>query len=259
MSNEQLFNDVADYYAKYRPDLPEEVANYIVNKFPTTKGVILDLGCGTGQVARALYDFAGEIYAVDPSKEMIKNAKKAVDDRENKVEFICQSAEKCLLPHSSIDLIIIARAFHWMDQDVVLKNSRSILKPNGGFVSIDDKSLWTGSANWQHTAKKTIQYFLGEERRAGNSYFTVPKESYEEMLKRYGFTSVEVKKIELKKTWDFKTILGYIYTNSYSLPYMFGDRMDEFENKLREDLGNPDDKDTFIENADYTITSGINI
>ena len=39
---------------------------------------VLEIGCGAGRVTRALADFFGEVYAVDISREMVRQARQAV-------------------------------------------------------------------------------------------------------------------------------------------------------------------------------------
>jgi SAM-dependent methyltransferase len=44
---------------------------------------VLEIGCGAGRVTRALADFFGEVYAVDISREMVRQARAAVADFPN--------------------------------------------------------------------------------------------------------------------------------------------------------------------------------
>ncbi len=39
---------------------------------------VLEIGCGAGRVTRALAEFFGEVYAVDISREMVRQARQAV-------------------------------------------------------------------------------------------------------------------------------------------------------------------------------------
>ncbi|MCM8819790.1 MAG: hypothetical protein NC925_03235 [Candidatus Omnitrophica bacterium] len=51
----ELYKGTYKYYIKYRPPIPKEVIDIIVGHFdvkPTDR--VLDLGCGTGQVALAM-------------------------------------------------------------------------------------------------------------------------------------------------------------------------------------------------------------
>src|SRR3954447_2626160 len=44
---------------------------------------VLEIGCGSGRITRALAETFGQVYAVDISGEMIRLAKEALKDREN--------------------------------------------------------------------------------------------------------------------------------------------------------------------------------
>src|SRR5579884_4057853 len=44
---------------------------------------VLEIGCGSGRITRALSEIFGEVYAVDISGEMIRQAREALQDRRN--------------------------------------------------------------------------------------------------------------------------------------------------------------------------------
>ena len=62
MLEEQIFNDLS---------------NVCQGRDPKDMRV-LEIGCGAGRVTRALADFFGEVYAVDISREMVRQARQAV-------------------------------------------------------------------------------------------------------------------------------------------------------------------------------------
>ena len=66
-----------EYYAKYRPGISKEVVNIIVGYFDIKlDDRILDLGCGTGQVAIAMDGRIKEMVCLDSDPEMIEQGKK---------------------------------------------------------------------------------------------------------------------------------------------------------------------------------------
>jgi len=221
------------------------------------KSIVLDLGCGTGQIAKSLCGYVARVVCVDSSEDMIRVSKNSLKNCGDKVEFSCSKAEDFLRPKGSIDLVTISRAFHWMNQDAVMVNCKSILQEGGGLALLGDYTLWNGNASWQKTTKQTIQYFLGEKRRAGNGYFSPPSEPYESMLKRHGFKDVTVKDFEVVRRWNFDSILGYLYSTSFASPIMFDDRLKEFEDTLRKNLGEPKKDDLFDERTIFSVTSGV--
>jgi len=58
----------------------EEVLNTIYNKVHKHKGVILDIGFGTGTLTRRLYDNGNKIYGIDFSKKMVQISQKKMPE-----------------------------------------------------------------------------------------------------------------------------------------------------------------------------------
>ena len=53
-----LFEGTAWYYSRYRPLYPASLIRYLIGNFPLDgKGQMLDLGCGTGQLAFKFSDW----------------------------------------------------------------------------------------------------------------------------------------------------------------------------------------------------------
>ena len=70
-----------EFFQSGQVTLEEEILNDLENicqgKDPK-QVTVLEIGCGAGRVTRAFADFFGEIYAVDISPEMVRQAKEAV-------------------------------------------------------------------------------------------------------------------------------------------------------------------------------------
>src|SRR5215813_14092421 len=73
--------DDEEFYRSGMITLEEEILNDLTNicqgKDPKQMRV-LEIGCGAGRVTRAFASFFGEVYAVDISKEMVRQARRAV-------------------------------------------------------------------------------------------------------------------------------------------------------------------------------------
>jgi SAM-dependent methyltransferase len=70
-----LFMGTAKYYARYRPGYPEPFFAHIVERFRLDgTGRLLDLGCGTGQLALPLAGRFQEVVGMDPEPEMLAAA-----------------------------------------------------------------------------------------------------------------------------------------------------------------------------------------
>ncbi|WP_407562886.1 methyltransferase domain-containing protein [Streptomyces sp. 184] len=74
--------DVAEYYAQYRPGYPPEVVDVLQAAFAlTAEDAVLDLGCGTGQLAVPVASRVGSVIGMDPEPDMLRFARRAAAGR----------------------------------------------------------------------------------------------------------------------------------------------------------------------------------
>jgi SAM-dependent methyltransferase len=71
-----------EFYKSGQSTVQEEILNDLVN---VCQGMdpkdmrVLEIGCGAGRVTRALAGFFGQVYAVDISRQMVRQARRAVE------------------------------------------------------------------------------------------------------------------------------------------------------------------------------------
>jgi ubiquinone/menaquinone biosynthesis C-methylase UbiE len=92
---------------------------------------ILDLGCGTGRFSEFLAaHFEAEVVGVDPSKKMLDQARKKLQDR--RVRYELGSGEAIPLTDDSVDLIFMSMSFHHFDdQTLAARECRRVLRDGG--------------------------------------------------------------------------------------------------------------------------------
>src|SRR6266702_2438779 len=72
VTGETIFHGTAWYYARYRPGYPQELFDLLRGRFELDgTGRLLDLGCGTGQLAVPLAPLFEEVVAVDVDAGML--------------------------------------------------------------------------------------------------------------------------------------------------------------------------------------------
>ena len=121
---------MADIYEKYRPSYPEEYIKENITKCHlNAKSLIADIGAGTGILTRQLLHNNLKVVGVEPNPDMRKVLKKLETNKNFKA--IEGTAEHTNLEDNSIDLIVVAQAFHWFDKEKFKKECKRILKPNG--------------------------------------------------------------------------------------------------------------------------------
>lgn len=157
--NEGVSSGTMALYARYI--LPRLIDLAMRNKdttrlrgewIPRAQGEVLEVGIGSG-VNLAFYSSdVRRVYGVDPSTELQRMARKRVDGRTPKVEFLSQSAEEPLpIPDNSIDTIVLAWTLCSIpDPANALQQMRKVLKPAGRLIFIEHgRAPESGVARWQ--------------------------------------------------------------------------------------------------------------
>jgi trans-aconitate methyltransferase len=249
-----LFTGTAAYYRQFRPGIPEDVAAVLDQAAPTrTNGPrrLLDVGTGTGLVAEALLDRFDDIIAIDNDADMLAAAESALRPKlpkGSRLSLVESTAEDFVPPTGwKADLVTICRAFHWLDQATVLTRLDDQVAPDGVVAIFDDSSFWTATSPWKKAVRDIIKTFLGEERRAGSGTFQHHNRPYSEIMEESPFDQVEEARRLVHRSWTTESILGYLYSTSFAAPDLFGDRLKEFENALKERLAVFSEDDTFPE------------
>ena len=144
------YSDVASEYDKHRKDFPKRFFDELVRRNLIDSGKsILDLGAGTGMIARQIARIKPEskVTALDCAQGMLD----AAADQDKKlgitnITYHCSSAEVTGLPDNSFDVIIAGRCWHWFDQAKAIEEVKRLCKPGATFIITHyDPSLEEGN------------------------------------------------------------------------------------------------------------------
>src|SRR5438270_5751580 len=92
---------------------------------------ILDLGCGTGQLTRAIADAGAQVVGIDNSPGMIEAARAEYTD----LEFEQADARSFSFPYA-FDAVFSNAVLHWvLEAESVVRCVSSSLKPGGRFIA----------------------------------------------------------------------------------------------------------------------------
>ena len=112
------------FVSKYGEDVID-----ILNPQPGEE--ILDLGCGTGDLAQLITDRGARVTGIDSSKEMIDAAR----EKYPWINFDIQSATDFSF-NKKFDAVFSNAALHWiLEKEKVVKQVYQCLKPKGRFVA----------------------------------------------------------------------------------------------------------------------------
>jgi ubiquinone/menaquinone biosynthesis C-methylase UbiE len=133
------FGTVAEAYDRGRPAYPVEAVTWLTGG---EAKVVLELGAGTGKLTRQLVDAGHAVFATDPDEAMLE----VLHERVPEVSAKVATAEEIPANDRSVDVVVVAQAFHWFDHEVSLPEIARILKP-GGHVALvwnsrDERIPW---------------------------------------------------------------------------------------------------------------------
>jgi ubiquinone/menaquinone biosynthesis C-methylase UbiE len=142
----KVFDEIAAEYDRHRPAYPDKLIDQACQVAGIGSGDrVLEVGCGSGQLTRALLTRGLHVTAVEPGQNLIALARRNLDGA-GAVEFLNAQFEDAVLPREQFQAVFSASAFHWVDPEVSWQKAADVLVP-GGTLAL-------------------VQYFGLEERRS---------------------------------------------------------------------------------------------
>lgn len=236
-----LYQGTAEWYDAYRPPYPAElIDNLTAHIGADGTGRLLDLACGTGQIAFALGDCFAEIWAADQEPGMIAMVKRKAAGATARFRFLIGPAEELDVPAAAFDLVAIGNAFHRLPRDIVAANVRRWLRPGGYLALLWGGSPWDGDAPWQQTLQVVMQRWQrrnGVDERIPPGYDAARRARPDlELLTAAGFETEASFRATVGRAWTPDEIAGYLASTSVLSRTALGNDADDFDAELREAL-----------------------
>lgn len=132
------WDSTAGDYASFRAGFPDEFYDRLTAcGIANDKGVpkrALDLGTGTGTLARALARRGWIATGVDVSADMLAAARRLDAAAGLSVEYLVARAEASGLTDALFDLVCAGTCWHWFDKPAAAREAHRLLRPGGHLV-----------------------------------------------------------------------------------------------------------------------------
>ncbi len=129
------FGKTAKDYSQHRAGFPpaffERLATYNLG---LPQQVCLDLGTGTGTVARGLAQRGCIVTGLDPSPQLVEQAKALDREAGVTIRYIQATAEETTLPAASFEVVTAGQCWHWFDRPKAAQEIQRLLRPGGYLV-----------------------------------------------------------------------------------------------------------------------------
>lgn len=129
------FGLTADDYAKFRAGFPDEFFDRVyTDGFVKASASLLDLGTGTGTLARGFALRGCRVTGIDPSAQMMEQARELDQQAGVEVKYRVAKAEATDLPDASFDVVTAGQCWHWFERAQAANEVKRILKPGGTII-----------------------------------------------------------------------------------------------------------------------------
>jgi SAM-dependent methyltransferase len=118
------FGSAAAAYERGRPSYPPEAIDWLL---PTGARKVLDLGAGTGKLTTRLVERGLDVVAVDPIPDMLEVLRASLPE----TRALLGTAEEIPLEDNSVDAVLVAQAWHWVDPERAIPEVARVLRPGG--------------------------------------------------------------------------------------------------------------------------------
>jgi SAM-dependent methyltransferase len=128
-----LFGLNATGYDDVRPPYPAWMFEALVNQKALFSGAAtLEIGAGNGLATRQLVKLgASPLILLEPDRRFSPLLHLVLEASDCNYQIRHEPFEDAELERASLDLVVIATAFHWLDSNTRVKKLSEIVKPNG--------------------------------------------------------------------------------------------------------------------------------
>jgi ubiquinone/menaquinone biosynthesis C-methylase UbiE len=220
---EDNFSKQADAYARYRPQYPAALYEWIASIAPG-HDCAWDAGTGSGQAAIGLTRHFRSVIATDPSANQIANALP-----HPQIDYRVTRAEDSGLADQSVDAVTVALALHWFDLDQFYAEVQRVLRP-GGVIAV-----WTYYL--PQIAPEIDQVIEHFDTVILRDYWSPRLQSLREHYRTvpFPFREFTAPELVIEQRWALTDLIGYLSSWSGVQAYREARGLDPFD-LIRADL-----------------------
>jgi SAM-dependent methyltransferase len=211
--------EVADLYHRYRHGYPPAVIDVLVSAFElSAQDLVVDLGCGTGQLALPTAGRVRAVIGVDPEPDMLRRARQAARDAGiSNVSWMLGAdtdlpALADLCGEKPVAAVTIGQALHWMKHEELFRSVVPLVRPGGGVAVVTNGTpLWLQDSTWSRGLREFLERWFGTRPTNPCGTDEQSQRRYGEALARAGF-EVSSAAVDYVAELSLDQIVGGVYS-----------------------------------------------
>jgi ubiquinone/menaquinone biosynthesis C-methylase UbiE len=211
--------EVADFYHRYRRGYPAAVIETLAKAFTLTRDdIVLDLGCGTGQLTLPIAGRVRTAIGMDPEPDMLTRARRAATEQGvTNVSWILGADNDIptlggLLGTRRLGAVTIGQALHWMRHDELFQALQPLTRHGGGVAVVTNGTpLWLQDNTWSHALRHVLEQRLGRTLTHACGSDDASQQRYRHSLAAAGF-QVHHTSVDYTDEIDLDHLIGGVYS-----------------------------------------------
>jgi SAM-dependent methyltransferase len=198
----ESFGSVAALYDRYRPRYPEAFIDDLVAAEPAHAHA-LDVGCGTGHVARALAERGRSVLGVEPDERMAAVA------RTHGIPVEVATFESWDDAGRQFDLVTFGASWHWVDPERGTAKAARVVRRGGTLAR-----FWNAEVPDERT-KAALERVYSRLAPDATRYVASPSRDWPDpVVESAAFRAVEDRRYAWSRTLDADAWVGMVSTFS---------------------------------------------
>lgn len=210
---------MADIYHRYRHGYPAAVIDILADAFMLgAEDLVVDLGCGTGQLALPVARRVRAVVGMDPEPDMLRRARQAAHDADvcNVRWMLGANTDvpvlRDLFGEGSITAVTIGQALHWMSHDELFRSVGPLVRPGGGVAVVTNGTpLWLQDSAWSRGLHEFMERWLGTKLTFWCGTDEQSQQRYRKALAVAGF-EVSSAAVDYVAELSFDQVVGGVYS-----------------------------------------------
>jgi SAM-dependent methyltransferase len=252
--------EVADLYHRYRHGYPGAVLDALADAFAlTAEDVVVDLGCGTGQLTLPVAARVRAVVGMDPEPDMLNRARQAAAEQDvRNVTWVIGAdtdvpALRGLLRGGSVAAVTVGQALHWMNHAALFRAIIPLVRPGGGVAVVTNGTpLWLQDTDWSRALRDYLERWLGTRLTSACGTDEQSQRRYRDDLAAAGF-EVVARSFDYDAELDLDQLVGGVYSALGVTRLPSGDQRSAVAEEIRRAVAPHED---FTEHVHVAILAG---